>query len=397
MVKTRCRNSVPFEVRMERHDQHHMAQLRLLTRTGPDTLMGKLLRRFWHPIATSAHLQQGTARAIRLMCEDLTLYRGESGHAFLIGGRCAHRCTVLHTGWVQGDHVRCMYHGWQYDGNGRCTEMPAERTLLPDVRVAGYPVHEYAGLIFAYMGEGEPPEFELPRKDVLERPGYDISSREAVWDCNWLQQVENSLDALHVSFVHRWPAPTSLGEQIGAAPPQLDYEETEAGIRQTAIRPNGIRVSNWTFPNNNNVSSPPPAPNLPWIDTTAWAVPIDDENTLRFGLTAYPGGEIGEEVRRVGGTGTGQVLEHYELLFKEHRLPELSAIERITAQDYAAVRGQGVVHDRAKERLASSDAGIALLRRIMFREMNAIEGGMPTKRWARIEAPELMQGVEPVS
>lgn len=87
----------------EQHDQHRAAQLRLLTQTGPDTLMGKVLRQFWHPVATSSDLAPGTARSLRIMCEDLTLYRGESGAAHLIGGNCAHRCTALHTGWVQGD------------------------------------------------------------------------------------------------------------------------------------------------------------------------------------------------------------------------------------------------------------------------------------------------------
>jgi 5,5'-dehydrodivanillate O-demethylase len=290
-----------------------------------------------------------------------------------------------------------MYHGWRYDGTGRCVEMPAERTLLPDVKIAGYPLHEYSGLIFAYMGEGEPPAFDLPRKEALEQPDMDVSSREAVWDCNWLQQAENSLDASHVSYVHRWPTPTRLGEEIGATPPQLEYEETPAGIRQTAIRPNGIRISNWTFPNNNNVLGAPPRPELPWINSSGWAVPIDDEHTLRFAIFAYPGGEIGEEMRRSGGAAGVQVTDYFDVLFNEHRLPDVGSSASISLQDYAAVRGQGVIHDRTKERLVSSDAGIALLRRILFREMDAIRSGDPTKRWTRIEAPKVMQRLEPVS
>ncbi len=215
---------------MERHDQRHVEQLKLLTQTGPDTLMGKLLRQFWHPIATASKLAPGTARAIRILCEDLTLYRGDSGTAYLVGGQCAHRCTVLQTGWIQDDQIRCMYHGWRYDGTGQCTEMPAEKNGKPElVRIAGYPAHEYAGLIFAYLGEGEAPPFDLPRKDALEAPGMDISLREDVWDCNWLQQCENSLDATHVSYVHRWPTPTRLGAEIGA---------TTAGTR---VRRNGGR------------------------------------------------------------------------------------------------------------------------------------------------------------
>jgi 5,5'-dehydrodivanillate O-demethylase len=377
---------------MQDHEQNRAAQLKLLTQTGPDSLMGRLLRTFWHPIATAANLAPGKARALRVLGEDLTLYRGESGTPFLIGGRCAHRCTVLHTGWVQGDQVRCMYHGWRYDGTGQCTEMPAERDGQHElVRIAGYPLHEYAGLIFAYLGDSPAPAFELPRKDVLEEPGIEVSVREDIWDCNWLQQCENSLDSTHLSFVHQWPTPTRLGQEIGDVVPELTYEETEAGIRQTAIRPGSVRVSNWTFPNNNNVLGAPPRPGLPWVNTVAWAVPVDDEHTLRFALMAYPGGETGEELRKAGAIGMGHVADWAEQLFTDHTLPEVGSTDRITAQDYTAVRGQGVIEDRTKERLGASDAGIAFLRRILFRELEAVRDGNPTKHWTRALPVELQK------
>jgi 5,5'-dehydrodivanillate O-demethylase len=377
---------------MDTHDTNRAAQLKLLTQTGPETLMGRLLRRFWHPVATSATLAPGTARALRILSEDLTLYRGESGTAYVIGGRCAHRCTVLHTGWVENDQVRCMYHGWRYDGTGRCTEMPAEKNARLDlVRIAGYPVHEYAGLIFAYFGDGPAPAFELSRKAVLEDPSLDISTREEVWDCNWLQQVENSLDSTHLSFVHQWPTPTRLGAELGPAIPELTYEETAAGIRQTAIRPNSVRVSNWTFPNNNNVLGAPPRPGDPWLNSIGWAVPIDDENTLRIGLYSYPGGEVGATLRANGAIPVGETKDYASIIFEEHRLPDVGPANRIRAQDYAAVRGQGVICDRTQERLGASDAGIALLRRILFRELEAIRTGAPTKAWTRIEEPIRMQ------
>jgi 5,5'-dehydrodivanillate O-demethylase oxygenase subunit len=382
---------------MEDHDRQRTVQLRLLTQTGPDSLMGKLLRRFWHPIAVAERLAPGTAQSLRIMCEDLTLYRGESGKAYLVGGRCAHRCTVLHTGWIKGDQIRCMYHGWRYDGEGRCTEMPAEKNAKLDlVRIASYPLHEYCGLIFAYMGEGQAPPFDLPRKDAVEKPGIDISTHEEVWDCNWLQQSENSLDATHLSFVHQWPEPSRLGEEIGATIPELTYEETTAGIRQTAIRPNSVRVSNWTFPNNNHVLSAPPRKGDPWVDVLAWQVPIDDEHTLRFAVLAYPGGDVGAELRRNGAILAGRSMDHAALLFEQHRLPDVPAADRIMAQDYTAVRGQGVVQDRTRERLGASDAGIALLRRIIFRELDAIRAGKPTKRWTKVETPIEMQKIAAV-
>jgi 5,5'-dehydrodivanillate O-demethylase len=373
---------------LDEHQGQRAARLQQLTQTGPGTPMGTLLRQFWQPIAVANSLAAGTARAIRIMCEDLTLYRGASGTPHLIGGRCAHRCTILHTGWVEADQLRCMYHGWRYDGSGACTEMPAERQLRADVRIAGYPVHEYGGLIFTYMGADAAPEFDLPRREDFERDDYDISNHAEIWDCNWLQQSENSLDATHLSFVHQWPTPTRLGEEIGPSIPELSYEETSAGIRQTAARgENNIRISNWTFPNNNFINSAPPFKGAPWVRVSAYQVPIDDENTLRISIMAYPGGEIGEQVRKTGGTLSHNSKDYAKELFEEHRLPDIPAAAMIMSQDYAAVRGQGTIQDRTREQLGASDAGIALLRKIIFRELDTIEAGTAPKKWKRVEGP----------
>ncbi len=377
---------------MNQHDGEARSRLDLLTQTGPETPMGKLLRTFWHPVAIAERLKPGEARALRILSEDLTLYRGAGGAPFLIGGRCAHRCTVLHTGWVEGDEVRCMYHGWRYDGSGRCTEMPAERHVEPGaVKIEGYPAREYAGLIFAYLGESPVPSFDLVRNPSLENPACDVSPHEEVWDCNWVQQIENSLDSTHLSFVHQWPSATRLGSEIGAAIPELHYEETSSGIRQTAIRPSGVRISNWTFPNCNNVLGAPAQPGDPWSTTVAWQVPIDDENTLRITMKSYPGGATGERIRANGGVFQSRVMESAETLFTEHRLPDHGPADLIRDQDYAAVRGQGRIHDRKHERLGASDAGIALLRRIFFREMEAIRVGTPPKVWSKSLEPMELQ------
>src|SRR5215475_8951135 len=161
--------------------QHYEAmaeRLKLLTQTGRGTDMGRLLRLFWQPVATSHSINPGEARPLRVMGEDLTLYRGESGRAYLVAGRCAHRLTVLHTGWVQGEEIRCIYHGWKYAGSGQCTEAPAEGpNAAARIKIAGYPVHEYCGLIFAYLGEGAPPAFELPRKEAFEEDNLLIHAR----------------------------------------------------------------------------------------------------------------------------------------------------------------------------------------------------------------------------
>ena len=129
---------------------------------GPGTLAGDYLRLFWQPIYHSPELVTGRAVPIRILCEDFTLYRGESGKPFVVGSRCAHRGMPLHPGWVEGDEIRCFYHGWKYDGEGRCTEQPAEpKPFCERVNIAGYPTREYLGLVFVYLGPGEPPEFPV--------------------------------------------------------------------------------------------------------------------------------------------------------------------------------------------------------------------------------------------
>lgn len=373
-------------------EQEHRArrkdQLRLLTETLPGTPMGTLLRQFWQPVALSDSVAPGTARARRALGEDLTLYRGASGRPYLVGGRCAHRCTVLHTGWVEDEQIRCMYHGWRYDGDGQCTEMPAETRARPDlVTIAGYPCHEYGGLIFAWLGAAPAPPFELPRKDVIEHPGRRLFTQEQIWDCNWFQQVENSLDAVHVSFVHVWGKLSRFGEEITTAIPELSYSETSAGIRQVATRSTGnVRVSDWTFPNNNHIVAPGPKKGDPWLDTCVWAVPIDDERTMRFTINAVPTGDPEADRRFADDRGPAfNPADHYDLLFNRHRLPETSPAQLIWTQDYVALRGQGVIVDRANERLAQSDAGIALLRRIFLRELEAIRLGRPTKSWSKLD------------
>jgi 5,5'-dehydrodivanillate O-demethylase len=375
---------------MEQHERvlRRAANLELLHQTSRDTLMGRLLRSFWQPIARSVTVLNGQARSIRVMGEDLTIYRGESGKPYLVAGRCAHRGTLLQSGWVEGDQIRCMYHGWRYDGTGRCTEIPAEKIPRNDeVRIDNYPLHEYHGLIFAYMGEGSAPAFDLPKKHFLDEPGRHIYAREQVWDCNWFQQVENSLDAVHVSFVHVWGKFSRFGEELTTAIPDLSFSETSAGIRQIATRSStNVRISDWTFPNNNHVVVPGTKSGEPWSDLTVWAVPIDDEHTMRFTLYSFPAAAV-DEARKHESNPDREVnpADYAEQLFNERTIPEVSHSQLLSFQDYVALKGQGIIADRATENLSASDAGIVLLRRICLREMEAIRHGQPSKPWTRLQ------------
>jgi phenylpropionate dioxygenase-like ring-hydroxylating dioxygenase large terminal subunit len=363
-----------------------------LVETSAHTTMGKLLRKFWHPVALSKTVAAGTARPVRLLGEDLALYRGQSGTAYLIADRCAHRRTRLHTGWVEGEQLRCMYHGWKYDATGQCVERPAERPgTEAGIRIAGYPVHEYCGLVFAWLGEGEPPAFELPRKDVFERKNVMVFQRQEIWPCNWLQHAENSLDGLHVSFAHRMGSVGAFGDAVTATIPDLAYEESLAGVMATTTRTeNGksqIRIADWTFPHTNHVTIPTIREDTPWAEISNFMVPVDDTHTNRVSLIAVESTspEVDAEMRRYfEGCEAYNAADHHDELFAG-KYPEDPLIELTSAQDYVVLVGQGAIADRAHERLGTSDRGIATLRRIFWREMEAINAGKPTKSWRRNE------------
>ena len=370
-------------------------RLLALGRTTADSDMGRLLRRFWHPISRADKFAPGRARALRFFGEEMTLYRGESGRTYLVAGRCAHRRTLLSTGWVQGEEIRCMYHGWKYDGTGRCTEMPAEKDTAPQtVKIAGYPTREYGGLIFAYMGEGAAPPFELPRKDSLEAPNRLKFPREQTWPCNWFQMVENSLDAVHVSFVHQKGHVGTFGQAVTPVIPELEYFETESGIRQIATRgPNNVRISDWTFPNYNHIVVPGLSRDDPWIDVAVWMVPNDDTHATRFTVYSTPSRDPKtdrELCEFVDSYGDYNPADEHARLFEDDVYPTEVVGKLTAAQDYVAQVGQGPIADRLNERLGRSDAGIALLRRIFWREMDAVRAGSGAKNWHRLsEAAEL--------
>lgn len=361
----------------------------LLTETARSTEMGDLLRQFWQPVALSDQVAPGKAVAIKVFGEELAFYRGQGGDAHLVSNKCAHRCTHLHTGWVEGDDIRCVYHGWKYDCTGQCIEIPSEPDdIAATVKVAGYPVHEYNGLVFAYLGDDEAPEFDLPKKDCFERPDRLYFARQQFWPCHWLQQVENSLDALHVSFVHQKGKIGHFGEAVTPALPELDYFETDAGIRQVATRAaNNVRISDWTFPNNNHILIPSAFRDGPWVDLGIWIVPVDDEMTVRFQLYSIPSVSPEEDDRmraHFAKHDSYTPSDHHDELLRDQIFPEEVFLELTNAQDYVAAVGQGAIVDRSQEKLVRSDLGVALVRRLFFREMDARRAGKPTKNWVRL-------------
>jgi 5,5'-dehydrodivanillate O-demethylase len=206
--------------------------------------------------------------------------------------------------------------------------------------------------------------------------------------------VENSLDAVHVSFAHLWGSVGQFGSSVTASIPELSYSETSAGIRQTATRPNNnIRISDWTFPNNNHVVAPGPEKGDPWAHISAWPTPVDDTHTMRFVLSAIEVSDPHEIERlRAQYDLNYNPADHYDELFHQGVITGVHEFGLQNAQDYVAVRGQGVICDRTQENLSTSDAGVAFLRRIFLRELEAVRQDRPTKHWSR---PEEAQHLPP--
>ena len=362
-------------------------RMEALAQTGRATGMGNLLRKFWHPVAVADQIAVGKGMPIQIMGEELTLYRGASGTPYLVAGRCAHRLTLLHTGWIEGENIRCMYHGWQYNGSGKCVNQPGERDPLNNrVSIRSYPARDYGGLIFAYLGEGEAPSFDLIRRSEVEAEGALVFARAEEWPCNWLQHIENSLDAVHVSFAHQTGKVGVFGDAITMDVPELKYSETDSGICQLAIRPGDrVRVSDWTFPNCNRVLIPGLAPEHPNFVVNHWMVPHDDFRASRIAMITTQSTNP-ETDKRIADYFAGcrhyNAADHHAALFRGE-YPTDPLIELTSAQDYVALVGQGKIADRTNEWLGASDAGVVRLRSILAREKEEVRQGRAGKMWRR--------------
>ena len=367
-----------------------------LARTGPATPGGKFMRRFWMAVGRSQDLAKGTAKPIRIMSVDYVLYRGESGRAQVMDYRCPHRGAQMHLGWVEGDDIRCIYHGWKYDCTGQCIEQPAEdSSFASKVKMGSYPTREYMGLIFAYFAENEPPEFPpFPgaRADAI----VDLWNVETV-PCNYLQCLENSMDETHVAFVHR---PGGSHSKI-ADLPVVGAEEADWGMLRTGTRANGkVRRSLHYMPNVTRVIVPPVAGMDGvggWVEIFFNFTPIDDENHLWLitSNVTVSGADVdayrakrAEYHQKIAAARPARDLA-VELMAGQHNYSQMQHPDLVIVQDIAVQAGQGRIADRQHERLGRSDVAIILWRKILARELRAIADGRPVKNWTRAPESEL--------
>lgn len=242
---------------------------------GPGTPVGRLLRRYWQPVLVAHELGAGEARPVRVLGEDLTVYRGSGGELHAVAGSCAHRGTRLHLGWVEDDCIRCRYHGWSYDGDGRCVDAPAEREgFASTVRIDAHPAVEYADLVFVHLGEEPPappsyPELDDPAMTVvggIRPPG--------TWPCNWFQLVENNADPVHLSFTHLESQPFT--REIA----DFSVEVVDHGLAIVQRRATGERRTWIHFPQMIHIPMRPPSGEAGEYHFFNWVVPIDDETSM---------------------------------------------------------------------------------------------------------------------
>ncbi len=338
--------------------------------------MGELLRRYWHPVGLSTHATD-TPREVRILGEDLVLFRDKRGRAGLLHARCCHRGTTLYYGRVEEAGIRCCYHGWLYDVEGRCLEQPCE----PDggrhrdrSRQPWYPVQELYGLIFAYMGppERQPvlPRYEclevLDEGEFLEADDTSIGSGGAVIaPCNWLQHFENVVDPFHVPILHGSFSGTQFTPTLNLMP-EVKFEPTPLGVRVVSHRTLADgrrfkRVAECAMPTLRVVPNPRVA-RFGRVEALGWVIPIDDGHYRIYTV--------------------GRVTQKGNLLPKGPDSVALRPRSEMTPQerrdqpnDYEAQVGQGRITLHSEEHLVTSDRGIIMLRRLLTRELKALAEG----------------------
>ncbi|MGH9057203.1 MAG: Rieske 2Fe-2S domain-containing protein [Acidimicrobiales bacterium] len=348
---------------------------RELTEVSRGTPMGELFRRYWHPVATSAEATN-IPRKIRVLGEDLVLFRDGAGRPGVFYPRCAHRGADLYYGKVEEQGIRCCYHGWLFSADGSCLDQPCEPEggLHKDrVRQPCYPARDHHGLVFAYLGQPDRlPAF--PLYEVLEQEveGEQVVSDDtsigsggpAIVDCNWLQHYENVMDPFHVPILHGTFSGLQFNERL-AALPRVTFEYTDVGIRSLQDRDlddgkHLHRITELMVPNLRIVPDPR-VQRLGLSPSISWVLPIDDTHFRIYTIArvADP-----DELLKSRSTFGGKPWA--ELTEVEHRdMPG----------DYEAQVGQGPITFHSEEHLASTDRGITMLRRLLTRQVEAVARG----------------------
>jgi nitrite reductase/ring-hydroxylating ferredoxin subunit len=404
----------------------------LLTRISPGTAGGQLLRRYWQPVALAEELSgPRPVKAVRVLSQDLVLFRGPDGRLGLLDRDCPHRGADLAFGRLEDGGLRCLFHGWLFDTDGKCLETPAEppeSRICSKVRQRAYPVQERGGIVFAFLGEGAPPA--LPALDCFVAPDSHVFAFKGYLDCNWLQAVEVGVDPAHASFLHRFfedaSAADVYGKQFRAASadselpmtqilrqfprPRIEVEQSDIGLRITALREIGagkmhVRVTNLLFPQAFVI------PMSQDMTITQWHVPVDnvscywyaiftsftgpvDKHTMRQQrLQLYPEPDYKPRLGR---------FNDYGFNLHEQQVSTYTGMgEDINVHDQWAVESQGAIQDRTREHLGLTDKAIVAYRMLLLAAFKQVTAGervlmeLDAAAAAHINGPATMDGIGP--
>lgn len=382
-----------------------------ITRTGPGTPAGEFMRRYWQPVALTEELAgERPVVPLRLLGEDLVLFRADTGELGLIDRRCPHRGADLALGRLEDGGLRCYFHGWLLGGDGRCRETPAEpedSTLAAKVRFTSYPVRERNGVVWGYLGPGDPPE--LPALDCFAAPDEYTFAFKGYLDCNWLQALEVGIDPAHASYLHRFEQDEdpeeSYGKQFRSASlgtdlpmtkilreygrPEILNARTDYGQRIVALRTldrdgedgsrTHVRITHQVFPHGITI------PLSSTMSITQWHVPVDDVSCYWYAMFTSLDAPVDKETMRA------QRLEgitlpdyrpvrnranNYRFDPQEQRTTTYTGLgPDINVHDQMAVEGQGLVHDRTREKLSRSDKAIITYRRMLMAAIDTVAAG----------------------
>jgi phthalate 4,5-dioxygenase len=382
-----------------------------LTQVGPGTLMGGLLRRYWTPACLTTEIPEPGSPPARvpLLGENLVAFRDTAGRVGLVQENCGHRGASLYYGRNEDEAIRCVYHGWAFDVNGQCVDMPSEpKPFCDKVKIKAYPVHESGGVVWTYMG---PAETMTPFRDfgteALNRGEW--SATKQITECNWVQAMEGNIDTAHISHLHQWNGIDGIPDDGSDKPgypsnamswkfwrhdraPRLELQETWYGYRYAGIRttPQGhthVRVTAYVIPYSTLVAS------IPWNQRHGMFVPMDDNRTARYAFaTRAP-----ENIHGYGGASLFAVApfttpisrgRQQGIIPREYRADNDYQIDRqvqkdstfsgvadFVSQDLMVTESMGAVYDRTQERLGSTDLAITRMRHILLRAAAGLAAG----------------------
>jgi phenylpropionate dioxygenase-like ring-hydroxylating dioxygenase large terminal subunit len=361
----------------------------LLTRIGPGTPGGELMRRYWQPAALSEQLPVGGAPIpVHLLGEELVLFRDSEDRPGLLGLHCSHRGADLSYGRLEDGGLRCIYHGWLYDRTGRCLEQPGEpegSKFHERIRHLAYPCQELGGVIFAYLGPGEAPL--LPAYDFLTAPAEHRFVTKLFQDCNYLQGNEGNQDPVHLSFLHRVNfAERSNALMAGDVAPQIDLEITDWGVRIYAIRRAGpdqryVRITNTVLPNFTCFRGSEGENSGGY--SVNWHVPIDDTHHWKYTFMWRRNTPINKD--EMGRGRADQLPDYHMVRNKANRYLQdreemrtksfLGMGMAFQVHDTCVTEGAGPIQDRTAEHLTRGDICIVTARQVLMKAIKDVQEG----------------------